>query len=170
MAEPKSGGVKSALLILFRIIFTFFALYSVYFIFSNSLELAAASSARSGQITALLNKFLAALDIPPLREAVVRKLAHFAEFAMSGFWFTLCLRVYTRHYIRHISWPLFLGLLIANTDELIQSFVPGRGPSVRDVWIDFGGVCAGVFVALMLLVLLSSFWYLLGFGSHKRMS
>ena len=100
----------------------------------------------------------------------VRKLAHFGEFLVLGFWFTLCLRVYTRHYIRHISWPLLLGLLIADADELIQLYVAGRDSSVRDVWIDFGGVCTGVGCTLILLLLFGAIWYLLGFGRHKQMA
>ena len=169
MSEPKRGSIGKVLLILFRIVFTFFAIYSVYFIFSNSLEIGSISSARSAEFTKMLNKTLKAIGMSPLSEALVRKLAHFGEFTVSGFWFTLCLRVYTRHYIRHISWPLLLGLLIANTDELIQLYVSGRASSVKDVWIDFGGVCTGVFAGLVILLLLSSVWYLLGFGSHKRM-
>ena len=106
----------------------------------------------------------------PLTTAVVRKLAHFGEFLVLGFWFTLCLRVYTRHYIRHISWPLLLGLLIADADELIQLYVAGRDSSVRDVWIDFGGVCTGVGCTLILLLLFGAIWYLLGFGRHKQMA
>ena len=38
-------------------------------------------------------------------------------------------------------------------DETIQLYVPGRTSSVRDVWIDFGGVIAGLFVALLLLLI-----------------
>ena len=169
MSEPKRGGIGTVLLILFRIVFTFFAIWSVCFIFKNSLEIGAVSSARSAAFTKALNKILTGIGMSPLSEALVRKLAHYGEFTLSGFWFTLCLRVYTRHYIRHISWPLLLGLLIANTDELIQLYVSGRSSSVKDVWIDFSGVCTGVFAGLVILVLMSSVWYLLGFGSHKRM-
>lgn len=168
MTETAASPLKTGLLILFRVLFTIFALYSVYFIFSNSMEIGSVSSARSQQVTALINQFLSPLGFPTLTTAVVRKLAHFGEFMVTGFWFTLCLRVYTRHYIRHISWPLLLGLLIANTDEFIQLYVSGRSSSVRDVWIDFGGVCTGVLCALLLLLLLGSILYLLGFGRKKR--
>ncbi len=82
----------------------------------------------------------------------MRKLAHFAEFALLGFWFMLCLRVYTRRFVRHTGWPLFFGLLVANLDELIQLYVPGRSSSVRDVFLDFLGVLAGLFAALLLLL------------------
>ena len=64
-------------------------------------------------------------------------------------------------------WPLLLGLLIANADEFIQLYVSGRSSSVRDVWIDFGGVCVGVGCALLLLLVCSCVWYLLGFGRKK---
>jgi VanZ family protein len=170
MNEQKPGVLSTVLLVIFRILFTFFALYSVYFIFSNSLEIGAVSSARSAEVTKIINKTIQAIGMNPVSEHTVRKLAHFGEFLLSGFWFTLCLRVYTRHYIRHISWPLLLGLLIADADEMIQLYVSGRASSVRDVWIDFGGVCTGVFCAVLLLLLTGTVWYLLGFGSHKRMT
>ncbi|MCD7735215.1 MAG: VanZ family protein [Clostridiales bacterium] len=169
MAKTKQSGFSRVLLILFRVVFTFFAVYTTWFIFSNSLEIGSVSSARSGEVTEMINRFLSGLGLSSLTETSVRKLAHFGEFMVLGFWFMLCLRVYTRHYIRHISWPLLLGLLIANTDELIQVYVSGRSSSVTDVWIDFGGVCAGVGVAFLILALCGGFWYLLGFGSHRQM-
>ena len=69
-----------------------------------------------------------------------------------GFWFMLCLRVYTRHFVRHVSWPLFFGLLVAVTDETIQLYVPGRTSSTLDVLLDFSGVVSGLFVALVILL------------------
>ncbi len=159
--------LPTVLLVIFRVLFTGFALYTTYFIFSNSMEIGAASSLRSAEVTAAINEALRAVGLSPLTEALVRKLAHFGEFLVLGFWFMLCLRVYTRHYIRHISWPLLLGLLIANMDELIQRYVSGRSSSVVDVWIDFGGVCAGVCAALLILLIASSVWYLLGFGRKR---
>ena len=159
--------LPTVLLVIFRVLFTGFALYTTYFIFSNSMEIGAASSLRSAEVTAAINETLRALGLSPLTETLVRKLAHFGEFLVLGFWFMLCLRVYTRHYIRHISWPLLLGLLIANMDELIQRYVAGRSSSVVDVWIDFGGVCTGVGAALLILLLASSVWYLLGFGRKR---
>ena len=48
-----------------------------------------------------------------LTDHIVRKLAHFCEYALEGFLLTLCLRVYTRHFFVHISWPILGGLLTA---------------------------------------------------------
>ena len=64
----------------------------------------------------------------------------------------LCLRVYTRHFVRHVSWPLFFGLLTAVIDETIQLYVPGRSSSVKDVLLDFSGVLTGLFIALLILL------------------
>ena len=165
--EREPSLLPVILMVVFRVLFTGFALYTVYFIFSNSLQAGAASSLRSAEVTAAINEVLRTAGLSPLTEALVRKLAHFGEFLVLGFWFMLCLRVYTRHYIRHISWPLLLGLLIAHMDELIQRYVSGRSSSVVDVWIDFGGVCTGVCAALLILLIASSVWYLLGFGRKR---
>lgn len=139
-------------LILFRVLFTVALAATVYFIFSNSLEIARESSARSQQVMELLNSLLGRVGLGPLSEHFVRKMAHFCEFSLLGFWFMLCLRVYTRHFVRHVSWPLFFGLLTAVIDETIQLYVPGRSSSVKDVLLDFSGVLTGLFIALLILL------------------
>ena len=63
----------------------------------------------------------------------MRKLAHFAEYCLEGLLPTLCLRVYTARFVRHISWPLLGGLLTAVTDETIQKYVSGRSSQLTDV-------------------------------------
>lgn len=135
-----------------QVLFTLCLVFSVWFIFQNSLEIAQVSGARSEQVRALLNKLAGVVGLGPFSLHTVRKLAHFTEFALMGFWFMLCLRVYTRHFIKHVSWPLFCGLLVAVLDETVQLYVPGRSSSVRDVLIDFGGVLCGLFLALLILM------------------
>ena len=73
---------------------------------------------------------------------VLRKLAHAAEFAVLGL---LLVRALGR------PWPAFwLGAAYAVTDELHQSFVPGRVGSPLDVAIDAAGVAVGVALAVRL--------------------
>lgn len=168
-STPRRSKFSKVLLILFRILFTVFAALTTVFIFKNSLESGALSSERSHDVAVLLNSLLGRAGIAPLSEYAVRKLAHFSEFALLGFWFSLCLRVYTRHYIRHISWPLLLVLLIANMDETIQLYVANRAGMVSDVWIDFLGGMGGTLCAFLMIALLDGFWYLLGFGRHPKM-
>ncbi len=135
-----------------RALFTLCLLCSVWFVFQNSLEIAQVSGARSEQVREVLNKAAGLMGLGPFSLHTVRKLAHFTEFALVGFWFMLCLRVYTRHFVKHVSWPLFVGLLVAVLDETVQLYVPGRSSSVRDVLIDFGGVVCGLFAALLILM------------------
>ncbi len=160
----QSSTTSHILLTVFRILFTVLVLLTIVFIFRNSLESGVLSSARSQAVTATVNHHLGRIGVNPLSNALVRKLAHFGEYLLLGFGYALCLRVYTRHYIRHISWPLLLGLAIANMDETIQAYVSGRSSSLRDVWIDFAGCCTGVIAALCVLLLLDSLFSLMGLG------
>lgn len=140
-------------LIAFRVIFTFALIACIAFIFRNSLETGAQSSMRSQELMALLNELLGKVHLGPLLEHTIRKLAHFAEFTMEGFLLMLCLRVYTAHFVRHMSWPLLGGMTTALTDETIQRFIPNRTSAVTDVWIDMAGVVCGLFVALIILLI-----------------
>ncbi len=75
MTETRHITVTQVLLVLFRILFTVFALYTVYFIFRNSLEAGAVSSLRSNEATGTINHILTALGMKPLTTAVVRSWA-----------------------------------------------------------------------------------------------
>ena len=140
-------------LIAFRVIFTFALIACIAFIFRNSLETGTQSSMRSQELMAVLNELLGKVHLGPLSEHTIRKLAHFAEFTMEGFLLMLCLRVYTAHFVRHMSWPLLGGMTTALMDETIQRFIPNRTSAVTDVWIDMAGVVCGLFVALIILLI-----------------
>ena len=144
----------SPLVILARIVFTGCLVYSIWFIFQNSLAIAELSAEQSEQVRQLVNAFAGRFGLGPFSLHTVRKMAHFAEFSLLGFWFMLCLRVYTRHFVRHVSWPLLCGLLVAVIDETIQLYVPGRTSSTLDVLLDFSGVWCGLLVALTILLFL----------------
>ncbi len=45
-----------------------------------------------------------------------------------------------------------IGLLYAISDEIHQAFIPGRGPLVSDVFIDFSGVIMGIFIAYIIII------------------
>ncbi len=141
-------------LIAFRIIFTAALLACILFIFRNSMQTGEASSVRSQSVATMVNSVLGKFGLGPLSEYVIRKLAHFSEFMLEGFLLMLCLRVYTRHFVRHISWPLLAGMSTALMDETIQISVPNRTSSVIDVWIDMAGVITGLFAALIILLIL----------------
>ena len=50
--------------------------------------------------------------------------------------------------------PLAFGFVVAGMSELIQMFTPGRGPTWKDVGIDFAGVAAAVLLFLILFVVI----------------
>ena len=140
-----------------RVIFTFGLIACIVFIFSNSMQMGNVSEASSGRVLNLVRRVLTRLGMPGVANQIsmhlIRKLAHFCEYMLEGFLLMLCLRVYTRRFVRHMSWPILGGLLTALADETIQLFSPGRSSQVMDVWIDFGGVMAGLLVGMFLLAL-----------------
>ena len=144
-------------LIAARVVFTLALAGCIWFIFSNSMAVAQVSSASSGRVLTLLQGALRRLGHPALAQRLtmhlVRKLAHFCEYLLEGFLLMLCMRVYSRHPLRHITVPMLGGVLTALTDETIQLYSPGRSSQVTDVWLDSVGVLAGILAALVLMAL-----------------
>ena len=144
-------------LIAARVIFTFALIACIVFIFSNSMQIGDVSETASGRVLLLMKKVFTRLGMPGaanhLTDHIVRKLAHFCEYMLEGFLLMLCMRVYTRNYIWHISVPLLGGVLTALVDETIQIYSPGRSSQVTDVWLDSAGVLAGILAALVLMAL-----------------
>ena len=140
-----------------RVLFTLALAGCIWFIFSNSMSVADVSSVSSGRVLQLLQAVLRRLGMPGLAQRltmhIVRKMAHFCEYTLEGFLLMLCMRVYTRRYVRHISVPMLGGVLTAMADETIQIYSPGRSSQVTDVWLDSAGVLAGVLIALVFMAL-----------------
>ena len=140
-----------------RTAFTAALIACIWFIFSNSMAVATVSSGSSGRVLAWMRIILRRLGQPGLADHltmhIVRKLAHFCEYMLEGFLLMLCMRVYSRHPLRHITVPMLGGVLTALADETIQLFSEGRSSQVTDVWLDSAGVLAGILTALVLMAL-----------------
>ena len=153
----EGSGRISPWVIAGRVVFTLALVGCVAFIFSNSMAVASVSSYSSGRVLTLLQGILRRLGHPGmaarLTQHIVRKLAHFCEYTLEGFLLMLCMRVYSRHPLRHVSVPLLGGVLTALADETIQLYSPGRSSQVTDVWLDSVGVLAGILAALILMML-----------------
>ena len=151
-----------------RVLFTLALAGCIWFIFSNSMAVADVSSVSSGRVLQLLQAVLRRLGMPGLAQRltmhIVRKMAHFCEYTLEGFLLMLCMRVYSRHPLRHITVPMLGGVLTALTDETIQLFSEGRSSQVTDVWLDSAGVLAGILAALLLMGL----WRLLFHHRNKE--
>ena len=124
-------------------------------IWGHSMQPAAVSSSESGTILSIINAITQPLGIE-FSEYFIRKLAHFTEFTICGIlisnsMFSVILSKDTDRIARklHLICSLFFGLLVAMTDETIQLFTFGRSCEVKDVWLDFSGVCLGIIIFVL---------------------
>lgn len=114
---------------------------NLLFIWGNSLLPGSVSGALSQWVKDILAAIIP--GVAPGGQAgqgLLRKLAHFSEFALLG----ACLTWLFGMLGRGVLPALGCGFLAACADETIQRFVPDRGPSPVDVAIDTAGVLLGI--------------------------
>ena len=82
---------------------------------------------------------------------LVRKTAHFTEYAILGALFYLNLIQFPKlnSHIKKLLLPILFSFLYACTDELHQIFVPGRSAQFRDVLIDTLGASFGATITYL---------------------
>ena len=116
------------------------------FIWGNSLLPGSVSGAFSDWVKEILARILPG-EVPGVTSGggLLRKLAHFSEFAALGA--ALCWRFGLKKRKKILA--LIGGFGTACMDETIQRFVPDRGPSLRDVAIDTCGVTVGILLLLL---------------------
>lgn len=111
------------------------------FIWINSLMPSEISHAFSQWVKGLLSPFLSdRSEIAQEGSGLLRKIAHFVEFAALGF----CLAWRSGMLHQKYRRAFLSGAAAAAVDETIQLFVPGRGPAVMDVLLDSSGVLTGM--------------------------
>lgn len=100
------------------------------------------SGAESGALLTVVQRLL-----PWMTDHILRKCAHFGEYALLGVFIAAALRTGT-----HFSWAAALlpGTLAALCDETIQLFVPGRSGQITDVWLDTAGYLTGALLTLLI--------------------
>ena len=133
----------------------------MWIIFGFSNQDGEKSGTISRQITELITKKISAIQNLPNDEKeivlkkiehIVRKLAHFSIYAVIGFLLMSLMSTYKIKQKNRIAISAIIGLLYAISDEIHQAFVPGRGPLVGDVFIDFSGVIMGIFIAYIIII------------------
>lgn len=121
---------------------------NVLFIWGNSMLPAHISAAISGFVRDVLSRILGSIGSGGnddfMGEGILRKTAHFIEFACLGSLFCWLFSMLGK---RKLS-ALICGFLVACVDETIQLFVPGRGPRITDVLLDSVGVACGMALLL----------------------
>ena len=127
------------------------------FIFSNS-AMSADTSSEESEFVLNVMKFAARLfsaDLD-LTQKIVRKLAHFTEFAVFGFFLSWTIREFAGSFKGEIFKILFILLCTPVIDETIQYFPVGRSAEVRDVLIDFCGAVTGFLIVASIFVILEA--------------
>jgi len=120
------------------------------FIWGNSLANGDTSGAMSGSVMQWINRFLRLSDAGADKlHHLVRKGTHFTEFACLGLLLTWLFGMTGEKKGHLFCMPLLFGMMAACVDETIQVFVPDRGPSPIDIWIDTCGVAAGIILLLI---------------------
>ncbi len=121
------------------------------FIWGHSMVPAVQSSEESGYWATYLIPILKVFVGEKLAtEYLVRKLAHFSEYAVFGFIVALRVKQSQKLDIKLIGKAEGASFLTAFLDESIQ-VVSGRGPMITDVWIDSCGAFTGILVCSLIL-------------------
>lgn len=124
---------------------------NLVFIWGNSLLPGQISGALSDFVKSILDWLLPGNGEDTPGGGLLRKLAHFTEFACLGvllFWLIGMLR--QKRWELYL-WPMLAGVAVAAVDETIQCFVPLRGPALKDVGIDTLGVITGIVIISLIL-------------------
>lgn len=121
---------------------------NVAFIWGNSAMTAEISSAISGLVGHVLEMlFRLPMGAEGSGHGLLRKLAHFSEFACLGGLLYWRAGLAGKRGKTLVALAAGGVLLTACIDETIQIFVPGRSSSLIDVWIDTAGGMAGMLLA-----------------------
>ena len=115
------------------------------FIWGNSLLPGELSGRFSGWVREILDMLLPGELPGATGGGLLRKIAHFTEFAALGAVLTWRFGMLEKRK----TMALVYGFGAACLDETIQLFVPDRGPGIRDVAIDTCGVAAGMGLLLL---------------------
>lgn len=123
----------------------------ILFIWTHSLVPGVISSVESDLVVGLLRplfKLFGHADADLMR-LVVRKGAHFAEYALLGALSVAAHRPLLRPPLAPALKTALTWVLVPSIDETIQGFVPGRAALLTDVLLDMAGFGVGLLFAVL---------------------
>ena len=143
-----------------RIILIILLLCTFFVIFGFSSQDGEASGGLSRNITnkilQISNKYNALgqeekEQIANKTEKIIRKVAHFSIYTLVGLLLMGLLSTYKIKENWRMILSVLLGMIYAVSDEIHQSFIPGRTPQITDIYIDTLGVVLGVLLILLFI-------------------
>lgn len=135
-------------------IFAVLSAACLIFIIGNGANTGEKSSTLSGAVREIVNGALSSAGLTvSLSEHLIRKAAHFTEYAALGLLLSLTAYAFLsrRWKFRYIWMPVAACLLTAVCDETIQHFTLGRSGSPADVLLDMSGVLLAAGIVSLLL-------------------
>ncbi len=131
------------------------------FIFSMSAQPAVVSSETSGNtLRAIFNVIYPGFksfdearqqEIIDQNQHFIRKTAHFSAYTLMGILISLAV---AQHISRFSLISYGIGTLYAVSDEIHQTYVPGRSGQISDVLLDSAGVALGCIIIFILYKLI----------------
>ncbi len=128
-----------------RFIFLTLSILWMALIYSMSAKTASASTEDSMFITDYIIKFFfsnPSEKLLSIAENIIRKIAHFTEYAVLSILITLTLKSFGLTF-KKLALAVLISFLYAISDEVHQHFVPGRACRAFDVLIDTAGAFVG---------------------------
>lgn len=118
------------------------------FIWGNSLVPGTGSSHLSLSVVSMARSWLSGMGLPSawLTNLLVRKMAHFSEYALLSILVHSAFSTGPKLSMRRFAMVCVVPVMVACVDETIQRFVPGRCGTPVDVLIDCCGAAFGILV------------------------
>ena len=130
----------------------------VIFIFSNSAASASTYNGMSLSVSEWVRPVLNTVGLHPETDFlnfVIRKLAHFSEYALLGVLIGLAYRLQPWSWMKG-KVALLPFFIIPVLDENLQRFSSGRSCELRDMLIDSAGMAVGMMLVIAVLMMLSN--------------
>jgi len=139
-----------------RSIISLLLIFQMVFVFIMSSFGSDSSSAQSAQIIQVLRQVFPNLNNTSHLDVssfvfIVRKTAHFTEYAILGILFSLFFRQFfpQKNGSRYFILAILFSFFYACTDEIHQLFIPGRSGQFTDVLIDTLGASFGCLLLVL---------------------
>lgn len=133
-----------------RIIFAILIIINCVTIFYFSHQVADDSSVQSSRVVNFICNIIPILrNFEGILTTIVRKIAHFSIYAMLGLLTTnLMLTIENEKMNKRALYALAFCFIYAISDEIHQTFIPGRSGEIRDILIDTSGALVGILLVV----------------------
>lgn len=140
-----------------RWLYAILCLFWMFIIFGMSNAQGEESKGMSDAIVLLMSKYLPFVEYNDTWTFLVRKAAHFSEYAILGILYYMLLTTYREIQGKELLLLILGVFLYACTDEFHQLFMDGRAGQFKDVLIDTAGGSTGILL-----------WHVIRYGFRQR--